>query len=255
MLPKVRIPLVALLTCACAVVAGVAWAAESLSTHASFTPDRLGSPTNFSVTGKFSSTAGTPPSPIRKVTAYLPAGVTVDTRGAGTCSAATLEASGPTACPASSRAGFGGGTGLLELAKEVIREPFTVDIFFAPRENGHLSFVAYVEARSPAVVELVLKAKEIPAPKPYGLGFSVEVPPIPTLPEASDASVESVFLTLGSTNVAYYQTIRGKRSLAHVRGIVIPSSCPRGGFSLKAILDFADGSELTSTPTIPCPRK
>lgn len=255
MLTRVRIVFVALLACACLLAAGVAWAAETLTAHARFSPDKLGSPTNLSVTGKFSLPAGGVPSPISRITAYLPAGVKIDTRGAGTCSAATLEASGPIACPADSRAGFGGGTGLLELAKEIIPETFTVDIFFAPKESGHLVFLAFVAAHSPAVIELVLKAKEIPAPKPYGLGFVVEVPPIPTLPEASDASVESAFVTLGSTNVAYYRTIHGKRSLTHVRGVVIPESCPRGGFAMEAIIDFADGTQLTTNPVIPCPRK
>jgi hypothetical protein len=243
------------LACTFLAIAGIAWAAQTLTTHASFSPNKLGSPTNLSVTGKFSSTSSAPPSPISKITAYLPAGVAIDARGAGTCNARKLEEAGPTACPADSRAGFGGGMGLLELAKEIIREPFTVDIFFAPKENGRLVFLAYVEARSPAVVELVLKAKEITAPRPYGLGFVVEVPPIPTLPEASDASVENAFLTLGSTHVAYYRTVHGKRSLFHVRGVVIPKTCPRGGFQMEAIFDFADGSQLKTNPTIPCPRK
>lgn len=252
---RVRILPVALLACGCLLAAGVAWAAETLTSHATFSPDKLGSPTNLSFTGKFSSPGGGVPSPITKLTAYLPAGVVIDARGAGTCPAAVLEASGPIACPANSRAGFGGGMGQFELAKEIIREPFTIDIFFAPREGGRLTFLVFVDARSPALVELVLKAREIAAPKPYGIGFSVDVPLIPTLPEASNASVESAFVTLGSTNVAYYKTVRGRRSLVHVRGVVIPKSCPRRGFATKAIIDFADGSTLTTNPIIPCPRK
>jgi hypothetical protein len=255
MKPKTRILLAALLACACLIAAAVAWASETITFHASFTPDKLGAPTNFSATGKFASSTGGLPSPITKVTGYLPAGVTVDVRGAGTCTAAKLEISGPSGCPANSRAGFGGGVGLLELAKEIIHESFTVDIFLAPKENGHLVFLAYVRAISPAEVELVLKAKEIQAPKPYGLGFSVEVPPIPTLPEASNASVESAFLTFGSKNVAYYKTVHGKKKLLHVKGIIVPKTCPRGGFPVQGNIDFADGTATTAMTTIPCPRK
>ena len=255
MLMRVRILAVALLACGCLLAVGVAWATETLTTHAAFSPDRLGSPTNLSVVGKFSVPVGGVPSPITKLTAYLPGGVTIDARGAGVCSAAVLEARGPSACPADSRAGFGGGIGEFELAREIIHEPFTIDLFFGPREGGRLTFLALVEAHSPAIVELVLTAREVAAPKPYGIGFVVEVPPIPTLPEASNASVESAFVTLGSTNVAYYKTVHGKRSLVHVRGVVIPKSCPRGGFAMKAKLNFADGTALTTDPTIPCPHK
>ena len=255
MTSKVRILLAALVACACLTIAAVAWATETLTVHASFNPDKLGSPTNVSVTGKFISTTASPPSPITNVTAYLPAGLMIDTRGAGTCTAARLQASGPSGCPADSRVGFGGGVGLIELAKEIIHEPYTLDFFFGPRENGHLAVLAYVQAFTPASFELVLVAKEISAPQPYGLGFSIDVPPIPTLPEAADASVESAFLTFGATNVAYYQMVRGRKKLLHVRGVVVPKTCPRGGFPIKATVDFADGAALTVNPTISCPRK
>jgi hypothetical protein len=253
MTPRARILLAALPISACLIAAAVAWGAETLTVTANFTPDKLGAPTNLAVTGKFVSTTSAPPSPIINLTAYLPAGVEIDSRGAGTCTAAKLEASGPGGCPADSRVGFGGGMGLIELAKEIIHEPYTLDFFFGPRENGHLAILAYVQAFSPAAFELVLVAKEIPVSKPYGLGLSVDVPPIPTLPEASDASVESAFLTLGSKNVAYYKTIHGKKTLLHVRGVVVPKKCPHGGFPLKATVSFADGSTLTIDPTIPCP--
>ncbi|HYM55497.1 MAG TPA: hypothetical protein VES97_09055, partial [Solirubrobacteraceae bacterium] len=220
-----------------------------------FNPDKLGAPTNLTVTGQLGSTTGGPPSPITKVTGYLPAGVTIDVRGAGTCTTAKLEELGPSGCPADSRAGFGGGMGLIELAKEIIREPYTIDIFLGPREGGRLVFLAYVRAVSPVLLELVLKAREIAAPKPYGLGFSVEVPPIPTLPDACDASVERAFVTLGATNVAYYERIHGKKTLFHVKGIVVPKTCPRGGFPIEGIVDFADGTATTVTRAIPCPRK
>src|SRR4029077_10315222 len=123
-------------------------------------PDKLGAPTNVSVTGKFISTTASPPSPITSVVAYLPAGVEIDTHGAGTCIASKLEELGPTGCPADSRAGFGGGVGLIELAKEIIRESYTLDFFFGPSENGHIVVLAYVDAASPAAFELVLKARE-----------------------------------------------------------------------------------------------
>lgn len=250
---KVRLLLGALLTCACLSVAAIAWATNTLTVTEAFTPDKLGAPTNLSITAQFASTTGKPPSPITKLTLYAPAGLGVDARGAGTCSEMTLRLHGPQGCPATSRVGFGGGVGVIELPKQVIRERFTIDFFFAPREHGHLALLAYANAVAPVAVEITVIAKEVPAPKPYGLGFSVEIPPITTIPGATLASVESAFATFGSPNVAYYQNLHGKRTLVHLKGVVVPKTCPPGGFPTEGTIDFADGSTLTVNPTIPCP--
>ena len=94
----------------------------------------------------------------------------------------------------------------------------------------------------------------INSPPPYGLGFSLNVPLIKVLPEASDASAKSSFLTLGAKNVAYYREVHGKRELFHVRGIVTPKSCPRGGWPVASQFSFEDGSTVLSTSRIPCPK-
>src|ERR1700686_948167 len=85
--------------------------AATLSVHANFSPNRLNTPTNLALTASFAPSEVAPP-PIRRFTLYAPAGMPIDTRGAGTCAAATLERLGPSGCPEDSRAGFGGGVGL-----------------------------------------------------------------------------------------------------------------------------------------------
>ncbi len=252
---KVRLLLLTLLACAGLLAAAVALAGNALTVQERFTPDKLGAPANLSITGKFVSTTGGLPSPIVKFTVYTPAGMTIDAHGAGTCAVASLEKLGPAGCPANSRAGFGGGVGVIELPSGAIHEPYTLDFFFAPKHDGHLAVLVYASAIAPVPVELVVVARQVPAVKPYGIGFSVEVPLISTLPGASYASVESVFATLGATNVAYYKTVKGKRRLVHLKGILVPGRCPRGGFPSKGIITFADGSTLTVNPTIPCPHE
>lgn len=250
-----RVLLAALLACVCLLIATVAWAADTLVVQESFTPDKLGASTNLSITAKFASTTGGPPSAITKLTLYAPAGLAIDARGTGTCTVTELAKHGPSGCPPTSRAGFGGGIGVLELPKSIIREPYTLDFFFAPSEHGRLTLLAYANAVAPVPAELVVVAREVRAPKPYGLGFSVEIPPISTLPGASLASVESAFATFGATNVAYYETVHGKRALVHLKGMIAPKTCPQGGFPSKGTIDFADGTSLTVNPTIPCPHK
>ncbi|MHB8240645.1 MAG: hypothetical protein ACYDHN_01520 [Solirubrobacteraceae bacterium] len=248
-----RIALGAILICACMTLAAVAWAGATLSLHAGFAPDKLGASANLAITASFLSGTGRAPSPVTRFKLYAPAGLGVDVRGAGTCAAETLERMGPRGCPPDSRAGFGGGVGVLELPNETIRASYTLDLFFASEKSGHLRLLIYAHATAPIGVELVVVARQIPAPKPYGLGFSVEVPPISTFPGATNASIESAFVTVGAPNVAYYEPVHGRRKLVHLQGIVVPKRCPAGGFPTGGIVDFADGTTLTVNSAIPCP--
>jgi hypothetical protein len=236
-------------------LAAFAWAADTVEVRERFTPDRLGAPTNLSLTARLSSSAGATPKPVRKLTIYAPAGLSIDARGAGTCARTSLERNGPAACPIDSRAGFGGGVGVLQLPGEAIRESFTLDFFFASTRPDHLALLVYASATAPVNIELVILAREVHAPRPYGLGFSVEVPPISTIPGAAPASIESVFATLGADNVAYYEHVRGRRRLVRVRGLLVPRSCPPGGFPARAKIEFLDGQSLTRNPTVPCPAR
>jgi hypothetical protein len=245
------VPLALLLVVPLAAIALVT--EEGVEVHERFTPDRLGASTNLSLTARLSPTSALAREPVHKFTVYGPAGLRIDARGAGTCTAATLEQAGPTACPADSRVGFGGGVGALQLSSETVRERYTLDFFFSSTRPGHLSLLIHVSATAPANIELTLIAREVQAAPPYGLGFSVEVPPISTIPGAEAASIETAFATLGAADVAYYRRLHGRRRLVRLRGLVVPSSCPPGGFPTRAIVQFASGRSQTLDPTVPCP--
>jgi len=251
---RVRLTVLVLVGCACLIGAAIAFASETFTITSYFTPDKLGAPTNLSASAVFATDGGVP-TPVGHVLAYGPAGLGVDVSGAGTCQKAMLEQNGPSGCPADSRIGFGGGRGLVEIAKEFIKEPYTLDFFLAPKENGHLAFLIYAQGTSPVSLELVILAKEVHGPKPYGLGVEFEVPPIPTLPGAAYASIETNYLTIGSQKVAYYHTVHGKQKLVHVKGLIVPKTCPKGGFPFKVTISYLDGSSSTDTYTAPCPGK
>jgi hypothetical protein len=241
---------------ALALLGTLAWgAAAGVEVSERFSPDRLGASANLSLTARFSAPPGGAPPPVRKLTVYAPAGMSIDPRGAGVCSQAVLEQRGPVGCPADSRAGFGGGVGVLQLPGETVHESYTLDFFFSSTRPGHLSLLVYASARAPINVELVVIAREVRAPAPYGLGFSVEVPPISTVPGAPLASIESAFASLGAADVAYYKRLRGHLRLVHVRGLVVPRRCPAGGFHSRAAIEFRDGQSLTLDPRVPCPAR
>jgi hypothetical protein len=239
--------------CLCAALAGIAWAGDTLIVKEAFTPDRLGTATNLSVAATFASSADVPPAPVSRLTLYAPAGLQIQAHGAGRCPEAVLERRGPAGCPADSRVGFGGGVAVLALPGELVHEPFTLDFFFAPPEHRRLRLLAYANGISPVGVSLVVVAREVPAPKPYGLGFTVEVPQVLAIPGAAYASVESAFATLGAADIAYFKTVHGRRTLVHLKGLVVPSVCPSGGFPTRGTVEFADGATFTVNPTIPCP--
>lgn len=238
----------------CLMGAAVACATDTFTISAYFTPDKPGASANLSVKAKFAY-GTTTPVPISRFLAYGPAGLDLDLKGTGTCSKPALEQRGPSACPANSRIGFGGGVGLVEIAKEFIKEPFTFNLFLAPSQNGGFVILVYVEATDPVALQLVLVAKEARGHWPYGLGVTVEVPPIATLPGAAYASVESTYLTVGSQKVAYYHSVRGRRQLVHVKGLIVPKSCPRGGFPFVVTIGFLDGASATDNYTTPCPHE
>jgi hypothetical protein len=239
--------------CSCAALVGIAWAGDTLIVNEAFAPDRLGAATNLSITAAFASSADVPSSPVTKLALYAPAGLRIQARGAGTCLETALEQRGPAGCPADSRVGFGGGVAVLLLHGGLVHEPFTLDFFFASPEHGRLRLLAYAYGNSPVGASLVVVAKEIPAPKPYGLGFSIQIPQVSAIPGAAYASVESAFATLGAANVAYFKTFRRRRTLVHLKGLVVPSVCPAGGFPTRGTVEFADGTTFTVNPIIPCP--
>jgi hypothetical protein len=238
--------------------AGSAWAAnEAVTVHAAFTPNKLGSATNASGEAKIVSTIpGEIPSPVTGTTIKGPAGLTLELKGTGTCTEAILLGpSGPEGCPRNSIAGFGGGQGALKLGAQIIEEPFTLDFFLGNNNPHHTELLIYLNGVSPVSVQLVFHALVEHEAPPYGLGFHVSVPLIPTLPGASDASALSIHITLGAPNVYYYTKVHGKRKRVHVKGLVLPKTCPKGGFKAETILNFEDGYTSENKLTLPCPRK
>jgi hypothetical protein len=256
MTSRVRILIAALLGCAFLLTATAAQAEETVKiTSAGFSPDRLGVPTNVFGSATIGSTNLPVPSPITHINVMGPAGLTLNLQGTGTCTVATLENIGPRGCPADSKAGFGGGMGAYEIAKEIVHEAYTVDFFLGNNKPGHVELLIYLEGSTPVSIQLVFTAPVMQFPKPYGLGFSLNVPLIKVLPEASDASAITAFFTAGAKNVAYFKKIHGKRKLFHVKGIITPKSCPRGGWLAASQFSFFDGSTVTSKTKIPCPKK
>jgi hypothetical protein len=247
---------VAALACAISLLAASPALAEETVRigEAGFSPNVLGAPTNAFGNATIGSTNLPIPSPITHVDVFGPAGLTLNLEGSATCAREALERVGPSGCPANSKAGTGGGEGIYELAGEVIKEPYTLEFFLADNQPGQVSLIILLKGNSPVEIEVYFTASVIQGPPPYGLGFSVDVPLIKVLPEASDASATSASLNLGAHGITYYKKIRGKRRLLHVKGIILPKHCPRGGWPVASQFSFQDGQTVMAKKTVPCPR-
>jgi hypothetical protein len=186
------------------------------------------------------------PSPLTHVNFYLPFGSRINARGFVTCSPATLENVGPKGCPKKSQASpLGSAHVAQKIGAETVREPATIQAFFAP--GGGLQF--YTNAEAPISAQLIASTGHyINARKPYGPELDSEVRLITTLPEAPPVSTESINLVVG----AAYK--KGKRTV-YYGTMPKKGQCPKGGFPLKAELTFQTGETATATTKAPCPRK
>jgi hypothetical protein len=186
--------------------------------------------------------AGGVPSQLRRVVFYLPKGSRLHTAGFKTCSANALEAVGPPACPKSSVAGpIGRATVTAPIGGTTVVEPATIQSFLAP--GGGLNF--YNVGTSPISAIIIAKGAFQSGGSSYGPKLVVEVPPIPTVPGAPNASVTAINVKVGSA------IKRGKKTIYYGTS---PSKCPKGGFKWKTELGFESGETVSATATTKCPK-
>ncbi len=104
----VALALGAALAAACLPVSTAA-AAESVTLHTSFSPDRLGVSTTIGFGFRITSTEGATPPPLESLSLHLPPGIDYlsTTLGLAICQPAALAAKGLAGCPPNSRLGSG----------------------------------------------------------------------------------------------------------------------------------------------------
>jgi hypothetical protein len=196
--------------------------------------------TNFTISG--TEYGGYPP-PLIGAKVFGPAGSKIQTQGFATCAPNVIQEKGPSACPKKSSAGpKGSASGVVSFGTERVAETVAVLPFFAPG-NG-LEF--YVDGVTPVSIEILSKGHIVTSPAPYGPTFLAEVPLIESVPGALDASAKEINIKVG----AAYK--KGKKTVSY---LTVPKKCPKGGFPLKAVLEFLGGSSAEATYSAPCPKK
>lgn len=245
---------VALISVAC--LHGTAAAAESVSLHATLTPERLGHGTTIGFALQISASASQVPPPLTTVDVRYPNNLGIALSGVGleTCSLETLEVAGSRGCPVDSRMGYGSAYAEVPLSPEPVREGASIAVFRAPDQEGHLALFFYTEASTPVLAQLVFPGLLLAARAPFGGLVNVNVPLVPTFPRGPDVSVVQIESTLGPEHLTYTEKVHGGTLFYRPKGILLPDSCPRGGFPFAATLTFLDGSHASARTAVRCPR-
>jgi hypothetical protein len=223
---------------------------------AALTPERLGRGTTIIFGFTIATTTGQVPSPLTALNLYYPNNLGLGTSGLGleTCSAATLEVDGPEGCPSQSQMGYGKGLVEIPFGPEILQETTQTMIFMAHVHEGRLGLLFYANGHSPVSAQIVFHGLVLPANRPFGGDLATTIPLVTTLPGAPNAAVVQLRSTIGPLHLTYYEHTRGRYRPYHPRGIVLPRTCPHGGFRFAASFSFEDGTQTSAHTTVPCPQ-
>jgi hypothetical protein len=243
-----RRPAAALAACCLWAVAAPAPAqsATGASLQPSLLPDRLGANTALTIASRFSGGAEGVPTPLSAMLVRLPAGLTVNLRGIRSCAKSRLQRMGATGCPAKSLVGRGHALMQVHAGSLAVPEETTITIFRGPDRGRRPTLEIFGQGETPLDQSSISTGVLEPDSAPYGSKLTVTVPPIPTLVLEPDASFVSLSLTIGGVG-------RGPRAHAAAGAILVPRSCPAGGFPFAAGFTFADGSTASASATVACP--
>ncbi len=233
----------------------MACATQSVALGASFTPYRLGGRTTIDFSFQITAPTGEIPSALTGVEVRYPQnlGVALSGLGLAVCSGATLEAAGASGCPTNSIMGRGDALAELRFGQQLVTEGASIAIARAPDEAGHIALLLYASGPSPVNTQILSPAQLLPAAAPFGGRLNMELPIIPSVPGAPDVAIVSLHVTLGPQGLTYYEQAEGSTLAYTPKGILLPPSCPRGGFPFAAAFSFLDGSHPGARATVPCP--
>ncbi len=152
---------------------------------------------------------------------------------------------------------MGYGSALVEVpfGPLVVDETATTRTYSAPVSNGRLALLFYAEGESPIYAQLVFPAIVDTAAPPFGGSLNTTLPLVTSVPEAPDAAVVRLHSTIGPLNLTYHERVHGRRVSYTPKGIMLPKSCPRGGFPFAVSFTFQDGTSTTATSNVPCPSR
>jgi hypothetical protein len=228
----------------CAGLTATAQAQTVASIAPSLSPNRLRARASLTFTMRFSGGPFGVPAPVSRAVIRFPAGMTLEVPHLISCPVARLRARGVHGCPARSRIGRGHALVETHAGTENITEEAELWAFLGPPHNLRPTFEIFAQGYTPLYEHKILTGIVLLAGAPYGEELEMTIPPIPTLMFEPDASVLTFTLTIGP---GAHRRARGATA------VLVPASCPAGGFPFAAETAYADGSTGQALATTPCP--
>jgi hypothetical protein len=242
-------------TLLCASAYPTATAAQSVTLHATLTPEQLGHGTTIGFSFKIAAPANQVPPPLTSAEISYPVELAfaLSELGLATCSTRTLEVFGVAGCPPNSLMGYGTALAEIPIGPSIASERAQVTIMRATNQAGHLALLIYVNAPSPVSGQIAFPGRILPATAPYGGLLEMSIPLVTGLPEGPDVAVVQFRSTLGPLHLHYREHVHGHVIEYEPKGVPLPDKCPRGGFQFSARFAFQNGSHSKATTAVPCP--
>lgn len=157
-------------------------------------------------------------------------------------------------CPGNAALGNGTADADLRFAREeAVAGAGRLSLFNGAPRDDRPGLVVLVHTSHPLVTQLVYGGYLYTAPRPYGLGMRIMIPPMVEPPFDAAVAMTRLRMTIGGNDIVYTRRERGHRIHYAPGGIPLPDRCPRGGFPFRAILRFDDGSRHVAETTVRCP--
>ena len=237
--------------------AAAAAGAPKLRLSAGFSPERLGHGTAVSVGVRLLYPTGAAPVPVTEIELLYPAGLGIGTSDLGlqTCAEAVLAARGPAACPRNSLMGSGSALVKVPFGPHEINERAPIEIFSQPVHEDHAGLLFSVSGDFPVIAELAFGAFLLPAGGGFGGAIDTLLPLVPSVSGGPDVALVALHTTIGGKEIVYSERVHGRLVRFHPEGVLLPSSCPRGGFRFAARVTLADGSRVSTGTAVRCPTR
>jgi hypothetical protein len=236
-------------------LAPTATAAPAVKLAASFSPEHLGKGTTIRIGFHVAYPSGEAPLAATAIQFFLPPGLGIATSELGleNCLPAQLEQLGRAACPANSLMGHGSATTAVPFGSRFVIEHTGVTLFSGPVQGSDPQLLFVTVGEYPVIAEIIFSALVLPAGPRFGGLIETKLPLVPSVPEGPDVALLGLQTTIGPAGITYHEEVEGRIVNFRPRGILLPKSCPRGGFPFAVHLSFSDDANASADATVPCP--
>jgi hypothetical protein len=240
-----------------AVLAPTATAEPTVKLAASFSPERLGGGTTIKIGFHVVYPSGESPVAATDIQFFLPPGLGIATSELGlqNCLLAQLELLGRGACPPNSLMGHGSATTAVPFGSHFVIEHAGVTLFSGPLQESDPQLLFVTVGESPVIAEVIFSALVLPAGPHFGGLIETKLPLVTSVPYGTPIALLGLQTTIGPAGITYRENIDGRTVSFHPRGILLPKSCPHGGFPFAVHLSFDDGSSAGASSTVACPAR